>query len=209
MVELPRGRTQADRQPGADGLFRAGHLCGRERPCGKRRSELLVQVLRLRRDDEPLGDLVHQRLHVFEDAVGRAEAGLDRPHAEQPIREAVDGAEERAVQLADGRLESFVLLRGGLGRCERLQQRLAHTEPQLAGRLAGKRDGGQLGQLWWRAAGALGRHQIHHAVHQRLGLPGAGARIDHDVARALAHDRVALFLIGRPVGLGRPSRHVP
>ena len=122
-------------------------------------------------------------LHLVELGEARRHAGLDRPLAQQPRAERVNGPGEEALEIrerATGRARrcSRAGRRVGVGFSELGFERQVEAPAQLRGRLARERDGGHVLDLV-DAGGDAGRHPL--GEHLRLARAGAG--LDEDVGR--------------------------
>ena len=162
---------------------------------GARRSrQLLGEAARLGRLQEQLEGLVAEGVGVLDHLVGRAEPRLDRLQAQQPVGEAVDGADEGGVGLGQGAGEALAPDRraaeGQLG-----EQAFPDAELQLSRGLAGE---GQRCDALERDLGArvvLRCDHLHEPVHEEGRLPGAGAGVHEDVHAARRDGAVPVGLI--------------
>ena len=204
VLELLRRGTQAglEREQQRPGDFGCALGDGQTRQLRRER----VGLDGMEQDIERLAD---EGVVVLGDLVGRAELRLHRPQPQEPVGEAVHGADIGRVETGQRVQQMRPSRRENVGRGELVEEPLANPQPQLAGRLAGERDGGDAAD---RDAGRPvgGRDHRHQALDEHRGLAGARAGVDEHVAGALVDGGIARGLVGsraaRRRHLSRPRR---
>ena len=142
----------------------------------------------------------HGRRHLVEHLDPRRKPGLDGMLDQQPLSEAVQGADGGAVEVVKGLGTALgdPGIGGAPGPFELAFELASHAVAQLAGRLFGERDGGD----GVDAGGARG-DEVDDPSHQLPGLARPGARLHEQRVAQRRPDAVTRCA----VGLRRAGRH--